>query len=149
FLVVEHAAKGALRIEVNAWDGGFLDAQTKPPRLYPQLQRHAPARLGDPQFLQGVAPVGFESTEGIGEIQAVTIVDFASDNRVNAPAIARRGRVLTKVAQIPAARNDVTVVDRFEKHRNAGWLVLAVAVHGDQHFVAVLPRIAKRGDEGS
>jgi hypothetical protein len=37
FFIVEHAAERPLRIEVEPGHGGFLDSQTKPGGLHPEL----------------------------------------------------------------------------------------------------------------
>src|SRR5439155_27040481 len=45
--VVEHAAEGPVGIEVDARHRDLLDAQAQPGPLHPELERHAPASLGD------------------------------------------------------------------------------------------------------
>src|SRR5262249_52969222 len=46
------------------------------------------------------------------------------------------------------ARHDVRIVDRLQQHRNAGRLVLAVAVHRHQHIDLLVDGVGKRGDQG-
>ena len=102
------------------------------------MQRHAPARLGHPQPGQRLPAVRLEPAERVGEGQPVAGVDLAGDRGVDELAVGRGRGVLAEVAEVAAARDDVAVVDRFEQHRDAGRLVLAVAVHRDQYVVAAV-----------
>ena len=67
---------------------------------------------------------------------------------VDRPPVGRGRRVLAEVAQVSAAGDDVGVVDRFQQDGDAGRLVLAVAVHGDQHVEVAGQEMLKRGGDG-
>src|SRR5262249_49191277 len=131
--VVEDAAEGAVRVEVQAGHTDLLDAQAEAGGLDPELQRHAPARLGDAQPGQGLLAIRLEAAEGVGQMQAEAGVDLAGDLLVNPAAVLRRRRVLAEVAQVAAAGDDVGVVNGFQQYRDAGRLVAGVANPSHTH----------------
>src|SRR6202042_2840876 len=98
--IVQHAAEGSVRIEVQAWHANFLYSQAEMGGLHPELQRHAPACLGDVQRLDRTTAIGLEAAERIRDFETVASVDFARDRRVDRTAVGRGWRVLAKIAKV-------------------------------------------------
>lgn len=146
--VIQHAAEGAFGIQIKAWHGYFTDAQAPKCSLDPKLQGHSPTRFGDVEPGQRLAPICLEAAKCIREIEAEPVSQLAGDVPIDALPLRRSVIVLAEVAQIAAAGHHVHTAECLQEDRNAGRLVLAVAIHGDQHVKIVIERVLKRRDKG-
>ena len=76
FSIIQTATKGTVGIEVHQGHSHFGDPQSQVGRLHPELERHAVAILGDVELAKLLHSVGFEATEGIGEIEPQLLIQI-------------------------------------------------------------------------
>src|SRR5439155_9230762 len=93
--------------------------------------------------------IRLKAAKGVRQTQTEALVQLGRDGSVNLLAVLGRRGVLVKIAQIPAAGDDVgALVQSFQQDANAVRLMLAVAVHGDQYVDGMSERVTKSGNQG-
>src|SRR5690606_13754798 len=91
----------------------------------------------EPQLLKGLDSIGLKSAECVGQLQPEPAIDLIGDLNIDAATFGRRLAGAVVRFQISAARYYVGLPARSRQLDDSLRLVLAVAIDGHQHFVAM------------
>src|SRR2546428_861654 len=146
--VIQAAPELTGRILVNAGHRQLDHAQAVIGGLYPHLQRHPVAGLGQDELAQRLHAVSFETAPGVGDRITRDGPQLGYKFLVQAETIWGRWISRHRRIQIPAAGDDVCAADRPQEIGDALRLVLLIAIDGDGDVIPSADGLPKPGDPG-